>query len=66
MGATGYDTYFLLNGAPVQPSVIRWVKVADTTIAPRDAEILLLGNRSVFLRAKNPVPGYRIPSPWLP
>jgi len=66
VGATGYDTYFLLNGAPVQPSVIRWVKVADTTIAPRDAEILLLGNRSVFLRAKNPVPGYRIPSPWLP
>jgi hypothetical protein len=64
IGAGGYSTYFLLNGAPVQPSIIRWVKIGDTAIVPRDSEILLRGNRSVFIRAKNPLPDYAIPSPW--
>lgn len=66
IGAAGYGTYFLLNGAPVQPSIIRWVKIGDTAIAPRDSEVLLRGNRSVFIRAKNPLMEYMIPSPWTP
>jgi large repetitive protein len=66
IGAQGYSTYFLLDGAPVQPALIRWVKVGDASILPRDAEILLLGNRGVFVRAKNEIPVYTIPSPWEP
>lgn len=66
IGAGGYNTYFLLNGAPVQPSLVRWVKTGDSSLLARDSTLLLLGNRSVFLRAKNPLPGYTVPSPWAP
>ncbi len=65
-GATGYDTYFLNNNAPRLPAVIKWVKVGDATLLPRDAELLLLGNRSVFLRSKSGVSGYITASPWAP
>ena len=66
IGAQGYATYFLLNGAPMQPAIIRWVKVGDASILPRDAEILLLGNRAVFVRSKDGLPQYTVPSPWKP
>ncbi len=65
-GATGYDSYYLLNGAPTQSSILRWVKVGDTSILARDAETLLLGNRSAFLRSKTGLPGYTTPLPWSP
>lgn len=66
LGSTGYDSYFLLNGAPVQPSLVRWAKVGDVSLAPRDAEIRFLGNRSVFVRSKDGLPEYRVPSHWNP
>jgi hypothetical protein len=66
IGAKGYSTYFLLNGAPVQPSLIRWVKVGDVSLLARDAEILFEGNRAVFVRSKDGSPGYSVPSPWSP
>ena len=64
--AAGFDTYYLLNGAPVRPDVVRWVKVGDAQIAPRDGELLLLGNRSAFVRSKNGIDGHTHPSPWAP
>lgn len=66
VGATGYVTYYLLNGAPVSPSLIRWVKVGDAAATSRGNEALLLGNRAVFLRAAAGLPGYGYPSPWTP
>jgi len=61
IGGNGYQTYFLNNNAPRLPSVIKWVKVADASLATRNAE-LLLGNRSVFIRSKDGL----TPSPWTP
>jgi protocatechuate 3,4-dioxygenase beta subunit len=66
IGLTGYDTYYLLSGAPIQPSLLRWVKVGDASAAVRDAETLLLRNRSAFVRSKNGVSAYKVPSPWNP
>ncbi len=66
IGASGYATYFLNNNAPRTPSVIKWLKVGDASLLSRDAEILLLGDRSVFIRSKNGLGGYTIPSPWTP
>lgn len=62
----GYHTYYLFDGAPVQPSLVRWVRMGDPSLLARDSEILLLGNRSVFVRAKNELPAYTIPTPWTP
>jgi SdrD B-like domain/GEVED domain len=62
-GATGYHTYYLLNGGP---SLQRWVKVGDASLIVRDAETLLLRDRSVFVRAKNGVPQHKVPAPWIP
>jgi hypothetical protein len=64
--ASGYATYFLLNGAPVFPGLLNWAKVGDNTAASRDAEILLLENRAVFVRSKNGLNSYTSPSPWVP
>ncbi len=66
IGSSGYDSYFLNNNAPRLPSVIKWVKIGDATLAPYDTEVLLLGNRSVFLRSKNELPAYTVSSPWNP
>ena len=66
IGLTGYDSYYLLNGAPIQPSLLRWVKVGDASAAVRDSETLLLRNRSAFVRSKNGVSAYKVPSPWVP
>ena len=66
IGVNGYSTYFLNNNAPRLPSVIKWVKVGDASLLARDAEALLLGNRSVFIRSKDGLNTYTIPSPWRP
>ena len=66
VGDSGYATYFLNNNAPRVPSVIKWAKVGDATLLARDSETLLPGNRSVFFRSKNGLPGYTTPSPWTP
>ncbi len=64
--ASGYDTYFLLNNAPSLPSVIRWVRHGDTALLPRDSELLLLGNRSAFVRSASANPTHTTPLPWAP
>lgn len=66
IGENGYSTYFLNNNAPRLPSVIKWVKVGDASLLAQDTGLLLLGNRSVFLRSKDGVAGYTTPNPWTP
>lgn len=59
----GYVTYYLLDaGAPFQ----RWVRVGDSTVAARDAEILLFSDQSAMKRASTPRAGYVMPVPWQP
>ena len=65
-GTSGYSSYFLNNNAPRVPSVIKWVKIGDSSLLSRDAEILLKGDASVFLRSKNGLNGYTAPTPWFP
>jgi hypothetical protein len=65
-GASGYTTYYLLNGAPVSSSLIRWVKVGDAAATSRGNELLLLGDRAVFQRAASAMPVYYYPNPWTP
>jgi hypothetical protein len=65
-GNSGYSSYFLNNNAPRLPSVIKWVKVGDSSLLSQDAEMLLKGNASVFLRSKDALDGYTIPTPWKP
>ncbi|MCX6873530.1 MAG: carboxypeptidase regulatory-like domain-containing protein [Verrucomicrobia bacterium] len=65
--ANGYDTYYLLNRDTVVPAQIKWVKVGDIiSLRSHDASPLFLGDRSVFIRVKDPLPAYTIPSPWAP
>ena len=64
--ANGYDTYYLVNGAPVNPSFQRWVRVGDASLTARGNETLLLGNRSVFVRSKDGLPAHTTPAPWSP
>lgn len=66
IGAPGYDTYYYLDNAPRIPHVLRWVKVGDANLVSRDEEVLLLGNRSVFVRSSDGASVYRIPLPWAP
>jgi hypothetical protein len=40
--------------------------MGDATLAPRDAEVTMLGNRAVFARSKNGLPLYTFPRPWVP
>ncbi len=65
-GASGYSSYFFNDNAPRLPSVIKWVKVGDSSLLPRGAETLLKGDASVFLRSKNGLTGYTVPTPWVP
>jgi hypothetical protein len=65
-GTSGYDTYYLLNRETVVPAQIKWVKVGDPNLAPWDTDKLLPGDGSVFIRARNDLHGYTIPSPWNP
>jgi hypothetical protein len=62
----GYDTYFLLDGSPVQPALVRWVKVGDAQIQVRDAETLFPGDRAAFYQVMADLPGDIDPAPWTP
>ncbi len=64
-GAPGFDTYYLLDGAS-GIAQCRWIKVGDASILARDAETLLLGNRSVFVRSHNGIPQATTLRPWTP
>ncbi len=66
VGATGYVTYFLNSNAPRVPWVIKWARVGDASLVSRDAELLLLGDRSVLQRSKNGLTGYKNACPWAP
>jgi len=57
-GASGYDSYYLYNPGTAG----KWVKMGDASLAPHDAELLFLGDRSVLVRVKNDVHGYTIPN----
>ena len=65
-GLATYDTYYLLNGAPQNAALLRWVKVGDATAASRSADLLLLENRAVFTRSSTGLPTYGYASPWTP
>ena len=62
----GYETYYLLSNSPTNPTIYRWVKVGDATLAAQDAQLLFLGDRSVFIRVAADHHAYRIPCPWAP
>jgi hypothetical protein len=62
--ATGYVTFYLLHSTAPQPLANRWVRMGDVSLLSRDAEVNMLGNRAVFVRSKNGLPLYTIPSPW--
>ena len=66
VGATGYDTYYLLDGSPLQSAIKRWVKIGDAFITPRDGSALFLTDRSVFLDLNQNLPGNRVMAPWTP
>lgn len=62
----GYDSYFLLERTTVTPTQIKWVKVGDGGLTSYDASKFMLGDSSVFLRTKNDIHTYKVPSPWNP
>jgi hypothetical protein len=64
--AGGYDTFFLLDGSPVQPALVRWVKVGDVTIQVRDSTTLFPGDRAAFYQMMGALPGDIDPAPWTP
>ncbi|BCU77641.1 SdrD B-like domain-containing protein [Luteolibacter sp. LG18] len=63
-GQTGYDTYFLLDGAPVQPALRRWAKVGDAAVTPRDTTTLFKRDNSAFLKLNGPLPSHKVALPW--
>ena len=63
-GLGTYDTYYLLDGAPVNPSLVRWVRVGDSNAVSRGNELLFLEDRAVFTRNAAPIPLYLSPNPW--
>jgi hypothetical protein len=64
--AAGYNSYFLLNGAPVQPALIQWTRTGDVSLQPQGDAMLFLGNRSVFIEVAADRFDYLTPSPWTP
>jgi uncharacterized repeat protein (TIGR01451 family) len=62
----GYDSYFLLDNAPTLPAVLKWVKVGDANLAAEDETLLMLSDRSVFIRVKTARSAYTMPCPWTP
>ena len=65
-GNNGYSTYYLLDNSPRLPAVLKWVKQTDVTQISRDAELLMQGDRSVFIRTNSALPSYVMPNPWTP
>jgi uncharacterized repeat protein (TIGR01451 family) len=66
VNAPGYDTYYLVDATSVVPGMRQWVKVGDSTLANRDAQVTLHGNRAAFIRSRNGGPQYTSPLPWTP
>jgi hypothetical protein len=66
IGSSGYDSWFLNDNAPRLPHVLKWVEIGDASLLSRDAELLLLGDRSVFIRSKNGSATWTAPAPWTP
>ncbi|RYD21774.1 MAG: hypothetical protein EOP88_10225 [Verrucomicrobiaceae bacterium] len=64
-GANGYTTYFLSHN-PARTAPAKWVKIGDSSLQSRDLEKVMYGNRSVFIRAKDPVSSYTVLKPWNP
>ena len=62
----GYDSYFLLDGAPVQPTLIQWTRVADTSLQAQGGAVLFLSNRSAFIEVAGDRFSYTVPAPWTP
>ena len=62
----GYDSYFLLDGAPIQPTLIQWTRVADTGLQAQGAAVLFLSNRSAFIEVAADHFNYTVPAPWTP
>jgi len=64
--AAGYDSYFLADGSPVNPALKRWVAVGDALLGDKEGEVILLGNRAVFVRSGLGYDEYTMPQPWTP
>jgi hypothetical protein len=64
--AAGYSSYFLLDGAPVQPALVQWTRTGDVSLQPQGDAMLFLGNRSVFIEVAADRFDYLTPSPWTP
>ena len=64
--AAGYASYFLLDGAPVQPSLVQWTRTGDVTLQPQGDALLFPGNRSAFVEVSADRFLYLIPCPWTP
>jgi uncharacterized protein (DUF2141 family) len=62
-GTNGYDSYFL-NVFGANPA--KWIKIGDASSASRNAELLMLGDGSISVRAKSPINTYTVPTPWSP
>ncbi len=65
-GQSGYDTYFLLDGAPVQPALQRWAKVGDASAQARDSAELFKRDNSAFIKLNGAIPAHRTSLPWQP
>lgn len=68
--ATNYSSYFLAYDpvvvSPPRAEFLHWLKVGDSTAAFQESELLLLRDRSVFVRSRNGLDTYRMPLPWAP
>lgn len=60
---TGYDTYFLLDASP---TLRRWAKVGDATLAPQDNSLLFKRDHSAFLKLNTALPSHKVTRPWQP
>jgi len=63
---SGYDSYFLLDGAPTQPAIRRWAKVGDVSLQAQDSTLLFRRDASSFIKLMAPLPGHKTVVPWQP
>ncbi|MFN5579112.1 MAG: SdrD B-like domain-containing protein [Akkermansiaceae bacterium] len=59
-----YDTYYLAYASSI--SVDKWVRQSDINLTSQNAVNFMLDDRAVFIRSKENLPTYTIPSPWTP
>ncbi|HSP42839.1 MAG TPA: hypothetical protein VLO11_08215, partial [Luteolibacter sp.] len=64
-GARGYTSYYLLDGSRSNPE-LRWVRFGDVWLNSSDGEILLHGDRAVFIRSRDGHDLHTMPLPWTP